>query len=71
MSEFLLIQGNTGEAWAAQATTDNPAKILLRMIACLRDLDRIGAHLPAVYLETAVHHLRNQFELDEDSSGTD
>ncbi len=50
---------------------DNPADILTRLEACLEDLDRIGATLPAAHLATAIDHFRTQFDLPENASGSD
>lgn len=50
---------------------DSPAEILRHMEDCLAALDRIGAALPAVHLATAIDHLRAQFDLPENSSGSD
>jgi hypothetical protein len=81
MSEFMLImsQDQTGQGptprprpqWPPYPASDDPATIMLRMLACLRDLDRIEARLSAAYLETAIQHLRGQFDLDGDSSETE
>jgi len=71
MSEFMLIQGPKMPIWPPNPSSDDPATIMLRMLACLRDLDRIDARLPAAYLETAIQHLRRQFGQDGDSSVTD
>lgn len=71
MSEFMLIRGDAARMWPPQPSTDDPEKIMLRMLACLRDLDRIDARLAGAYLETAIRHLRTQFDLEDDSSGTD
>ena len=71
MSEFMLITGTEKPMWPPVPSSDDPETIMLRMLACLRDLDRIDARLAAAYLETAIQHLRSQFELDGDSSGTD
>jgi len=45
--------------------------IAQRMEACLRELDRINARLAAVHLETAIRHLRVEFDLDPESSEMD
>jgi hypothetical protein len=71
MSEFMLIMGTEKPAWPPYPGTDDPTVILLRMLACLRDLDRIEARLSAAYLESAIQHLRSQFDLDGDSSETE
>lgn len=72
MSEFLLITGSPERpAWPPLPASSDPETILLRMLACLRDLDRIEAHLSAAYLETAIRHLRASFDLDPESSGSD
>jgi hypothetical protein len=57
--------------WPPEPSTDDPQMILLRLISCLRDLDRIDARLPGAYVETAIQHLRSQFDLDEDRSASD
>ncbi len=70
MSEFMLIQPNPqSRAWQLGASTTDPEMLALRLAACLRDLDRIEAHLSAAYLETAIRHLRGQFRLGSDCSG--
>lgn len=72
MSEFMLIlSGGGGRLWPTIPSSDDPETIMLRMLACLRDLDRIDARLAAVYLETAIQHLRAQYNLDGDVSETD
>jgi len=71
MSEFMLIKGPPGPVWPPEPSTADPESILLRMLGCLRDLDRVDARLPGAYLEMAIHHLREQFGLGGDSSGTD
>lgn len=68
MSEFMLIMGNEKPAWPPYRASTDPETILLRLIACLRDLDGIEARLPAAYLEMAIQHLRVQFNLDADGS---
>lgn len=72
MSEFLLIKsGVERPAWPPLPPSTDPETILLRMLACLRDLDGIEAHLSAAYLETAILHLRNSFGMDPEASGSD
>lgn len=71
MSEFMLIRGETARMWPPEPSTDDPERIMLRMAACLRDLDRIDARLAGAYLETAILHLRAQFNLEDDRSETD
>lgn len=74
MSEFMLITQDGQPAWPAASSTSDPETIMLRMAACLRDLDRIDARLAAAYLETAILHLRAQFgpaASPDDSSGTE
>ena len=71
MSEFMLITGGEGQTWPARPGSHDPGAILRRMIACLDDLDRIGASLPAIHLDAAIQHLRRQFDLDGDTSGSD
>jgi hypothetical protein len=72
MSEFMLIlPGRDIRVWPQAASTTDPEMLALRLAACLRDLDRIGAYLPAAYLETAIRHLRGQFGIGGDCSGTE
>jgi len=72
MSEFMLIlSAGEGRMWPPLPSSDDPQTILLRLVACLRDLDRIDAGLAAAYLETAIQHLRSQFDLDRDPSETE
>lgn len=72
MSEFMLIlSGREKPMWPPLSSSTDPETILLRMVACLRDLDRIDARLAAAYLESAIHHLRIQFNLDDDSTKSD
>jgi hypothetical protein len=33
-----------------------------RLVACLDDLDRIGAHIPAAHVDAALHALRRRVE---------
>ncbi|MES2493294.1 MAG: hypothetical protein V4579_08460 [Pseudomonadota bacterium] len=72
MSEFMLIQpGGVQRMWPPSPSSNDPDAILLRLLACLRDLDRVDARLAAAYLESAIHHFRAQFDLDRNSSETD
>lgn len=72
MSEpMLILSGNDRRSWPAIPSSDDPETIMLRLLACLRDLDRIDARLAAVYLETAILQLRAQYNLDRDGSETD
>ncbi len=72
MSEFMLIlPGGEKRMWPPIPSSDDPETIQLRLLACLRDLDRIDARLAGAYLESAIHHLRAQFDLGEDISKTD
>lgn len=71
MPEFMLIRRDKPPMWPLEPSSDDPQAILLRMVSCLRDLDRIDARLAGAYLETAVQHLRSQFNLADDISETD
>jgi len=72
MSEFMLIKpGGVQRMWPPSPSSNDPETILLRLLACLRDLDRVDARLAAAYLESAIHHFRVQFNLDRDSSETE
>jgi hypothetical protein len=72
MSEFMLIlPGGEKHMWPPIPSSDDPETIMLRLLACLRDLDRIDARLAGAYLESAIHHLRVQFDLDQDTSETE
>ena len=51
MSEFMLIKGPPGPVWPPEPSTTDPESILLRMLGCLRDLDRVDARLPGAYLD--------------------
>lgn len=57
--------------WPQLPSSEDPETILLRMVACLRDLDRIDARLAGAYLESAIDHFRVQFKLDDDSTESD
>ena len=72
MSEFMLIlPGGERRMWPPIASSNDPETILLRLLACLRDLDRVDARLAAAYLESAIPHFRVQFDLDQDTSETE
>ena len=72
MSEFLLIvPGPEGAPRRAALAASNPAAILEDLRASLEELDAIGASLAAAHLALAIDRLRIQFNLAEDSSGTD
>ncbi|WP_298197419.1 hypothetical protein [Novosphingobium sp.] len=71
MSSFLFGKAGGVECMWSHPGPDNPADILTRLEACLEDLDRIGATLPAAHLATAIDHFRTQFDLPENASGSD
>jgi hypothetical protein len=72
VSEFLLIvPGPEGAPRRAALAASNPAAILEDLRASLEELDAIGASLAAAHLALAIDRLRIQFNLAEDSSGTD
>ncbi len=72
MSQFMLILPD-GERRVCPLipSSNDPETILLRLLACLRDVDRIDARLAAAYLESAIHHMCMQFNLDQDTSETE
>ena len=72
MAEFLLIvPGPEGAPSRAAPASRDPAVLLDALLASLAALDAIGASLPAAHLALAIDRLRAQFNLAEDSSGTD
>ncbi|MBC2669401.1 hypothetical protein ACFOON_16550 [Novosphingobium piscinae] len=71
MSRFMFARTGGVECMWSNPDPDSPAEILCRLEDCLAALDRIGAGLPAVHLATAIEHLRAQFGLPENSSGSD
>lgn len=71
MSEFMLITPPpVMEPPHPDAGTD-PEKILRHLLACLKSLDNLGAQISAAYLDTAIHHFRDQFAPGSDTSGSD
>lgn len=72
MSEFMLIlPGPGGAPRRADCDSRDPAAILADLLASLAALDAIGASLSAAHLALAIDRLRIQFNLAQDSSGTD
>lgn len=71
MSEFMLIRGEATRMLSPDTTNDDPQSIVLRLQACLRDLDQLGAGVAGAYLDMAIHHLQCQFDLDGNISGMD
>lgn len=45
--------------------------IMLQLLDSLNRLDGVGAPLAAAYVQTAIDHLRSQFDLDGNRSETD
>lgn len=72
MSEFMLILPGDPPATGRDASAcGDPASVHDKMVACLAALDRLDAGIAAAHLALAIDHLRVQFNLGQDGSGTD
>ena len=71
MVEFMLIKGGGAQSDHAGGDGSDPERIVLQLRACLAVLDRIGAGIAAAHVDTAIQHLRRQFDLDVNTSGSD
>ena len=72
MFEFMLIlPGNAPSTGQASSLCGDPASVHEKMVACLAALDLLDAGIAAAHLALAIDHLRVQFNLAQDGSGTD
>ena len=55
----------------AEPGAGDPLQILDRMKACLHELDRIGAGLPAIHLATAIETFKDLFIIPGNPSELD
>jgi len=62
---------SSGARTPQSTDTGEAESILLQLLDSLNRLDGIGAPVAAAYVQTAVDHLRGQFNLDEHRSETD
>lgn len=71
MARFMFSASANDDSPMSPDNSSDAAQTLKRLQACLEDCDRLGASLAAVYLATAIEHLRAQFGLRGDCSKTD